>query len=72
MRGAKGVVRALVPARKTRQAAKLPQATHAVFSAGQNFVRISLVAHVPHQAVFGCVEDIVQRDGEFNRAEVGA
>ncbi|EWS62375.1 hypothetical protein Y695_04398 [Hydrogenophaga sp. T4] len=34
-------------------------------------MRIGLVAHVPDQAVFGGVEDVVQRDGEFHRAEVG-
>ena len=51
---------------------KLAQRSHALAPAGQNFVRIGLVAHVPHQAVARGVEHIVQRHGEFHRAQVGA
>ena len=39
--------------------------------AGQHLVRIGLVADVPDQPVVRRVEDIVQRDGEFDRAEAG-
>ncbi len=57
---------------KARQPAQLAQAAHAVAPAGQDLVRIGLVAHVPDQPVFGRVEDIVQGDRQFHRAEVGA
>ena len=32
---------------------------------------ISLVAHIPHQAVLRCFEYVVQGDGEFDGAKVG-
>ena len=70
MRGAEGVVFALVAARKARQAAKLAQRGHAVASPGEDFVRISLVAHIPDDAVFRGVEDIVQSHGQLHRAQV--
>ena len=44
---------------------------HALAPAGQDFVRIGLVAHVPDQPVVGRVEDIVQRHGQLDRAQVG-
>ena len=72
MRGAKGVVLALAAQRKTADAAGLAQAAHALAPAGQNFVRIGLMADVPDDAVLGRVEDIVQREGQLDRAEVGA
>jgi len=71
VRRAEGVVLALVAARKAAQAAELAQRAHAVAPAGEDLVRIGLVAHVPHQPVFGRVEDMVQRDGQLDRAEVG-
>jgi hypothetical protein len=40
--------------------------------AGEDFVRVGLVAHVPHDAVFRRVEHIVQRNGQLHRAQVGA
>jgi hypothetical protein len=33
-------------------------------------VRIGLVADVPDDAVFGRVEHVVQRDGQFHRAQI--
>jgi hypothetical protein len=41
-------------------------------SSRQYFVRIGLVAHIPNQTVFGRVEHIVKRDGQFHGAQVGA
>ncbi len=67
---AEGVVFALVAAREAADAAKLPQAAHAVAAAGQDLVRIGLVADVPDQAVLGRVEDAVQRDRQLHRPEV--
>ena len=42
-----------------------------VAAAGQHLVRVGLVADVPDQPVVGRVEDVVQRDREFDRAEAG-
>ena len=38
---------------------------------GEHLVRVRLVADVPHEPVVGRVEDIMQRDGEFDCAEPG-
>ena len=43
---------------------------HAVAPAGEDLVRIGLVADVPDEAVVRRVEDVVQRDGQLDRAEV--
>ncbi|MDT4868863.1 hypothetical protein FQZ97_1038520 [compost metagenome] len=72
MRRAEGVVFAFLAARKTADAALLAQAVHALAAAGEDLVRVGLVAHVPDQAVLGGVEHVVQRHGEFHRAQVGA
>ncbi|OIQ73358.1 hypothetical protein GALL_450060 [mine drainage metagenome] len=48
VRRAEGVVRRLFPARKTRNAALLPQAAHGLAPAGEDLVRIGLMADVPH------------------------
>ncbi len=63
---------ALRAARETTDATELAQRVHAVAPAGQDLVRVGLVAHVPHEAVFGGVEHVVQRQGELDGAEVGA
>ena len=71
MRGAEGVVLAFGPLGKARQAVLLAQRAHAVAAAGQDFVRIGLVADVPHQAVARCVEHGMQGHGQLHRAQVG-
>ena len=72
MRRAKGVVRALGALRKARNAAQLAQRVHAIAPARQDLVRVGLVAHVPHQAVFGGVENMVQRHCQLDSTQVGA
>ncbi len=69
---AKRVVLAFVTTGKARQAIELSQRRHALAPSRQDLVRISLVAHIPHDAVFGCVEHIVQRNRELHRTQVGA
>ena len=71
MRGAEGVVLALAAPRKARQALILPQRGHLVAPAGEDLVRIGLMAHVPDQPVMRGVEHIVQRDGQFHRTQIG-
>ena len=71
MRCAKGVVDTFVTARKARQPTKLTQAAHAVAPTGENFMRIRLVTHVPDDAVFRGIKNVMQRDGELNGAKIG-
>ena len=52
------------------QSAVLAHGVHAVFAACQDFVRIALMADIPHQMVFRRVVNIMQGDGEFDRAEI--
>ena len=47
------------------------QVAHPRAAAGQDLVRVALVAHVPDQAVGRRIEDGVQGDGQFDGAEVG-
>ena len=67
---AKGVVLAFAAPRKAGQTIQLAQTVHAVTPARQDLVRISLMAHVPHQSVVGRVENIVQRHCQFDRAQI--
>ena len=71
MRGAEGVVLALRALREAGQPAQLAQRAHALAPAGEDLVRIGLVAHVPHQPVIGRLEHVVQRDRQLDGAEVG-
>ena len=66
------VVLALVTARETAQAAELAQRAHAVAAAGEDLVRIGLVADVPDDAVFRRVVDVMQRYRQLDGTEVGA
>ena len=70
MRCAKSIKFAFVALGKACQAIKLSQGMHSVASTGENFVRIGLVTHVPHQTVMGCIEDVMQCHREFYCAEV--
>ena len=72
MRGAERVVFAFGALGETGQAAALAQRANAVAPAGENFVRIGLVADVPDQPVGRRVEHGMQRDGQFHHAEPGA
>ncbi len=71
MRSAEGVVLALATARKARQALPHPHPVHLLAPAGQHLVAVGLVAHVPHNAVVRGVEDVVQRNGQLDRPQIG-
>ena len=43
-----------------------------IAASGEHLVRIGLVAHVPNQPVIGGIENIMQRDGELDRAQTGS
>jgi hypothetical protein len=67
----KGVVFAFAARRKRRKAAVLLDRVQTLAPPGQYLVRVGLMPHVPNEAVKRRVEHIVERDGEFNRAETG-
>ena len=67
--GAKGIVFALGALGEAREAAGLAQGANAVAAAGQDFVRIGLVADVPDHPVVGRVEQVMKRDRQLDDAE---
>ena len=69
MRGAERVILAFSALGEAGQAAALPQRADAVAPAGENLVRIGLVADVPDQPVGGSVKDIVERNGQLDDAK---
>ena len=70
VRGSERVVFALGPARKARRAAGHPQPAHLASPAGEDLVRVRLVADVPHDPVARRVERVMERDRELDRAEI--
>ena len=72
MGGAERVVFALAAPGEAGEAAALAQGADAVAPAGQDLVRIGLVADVPDQPVARRVEDVVERDRQLDDAEAGA
>ena len=57
---------------KPERPPRLAQRADAVAPAGQDLVRIGLVADVPDQPVARRVEDVVERDRQLDHAEAGA
>jgi hypothetical protein len=72
MRRSERIVFALAALGEARKAAALTQGADAVAPAGDDLVRIGLVADVPDQPVLGRVEDVVDGDGELDHPEAGA
>ena len=72
MRGAERIVFALGALGETGQSAALAHGADAVAPAGQDLVRIGLMADVPDQLVVRGVEDVMQGDGQLDHAEAGA
>ena len=62
------VILALGGIGKTAQAVQLAVVVKLVATTGQYLVGIGLMAHVPHQAVVGRVEHVVQRHDDFHGA----
>ena len=71
MADAEGVVFALGAQREGRQAAVLLDGVQLFAPAREYLVRVGLVADIPDQAVVRGVVDVVQRNGQFDRAEAG-
>src|SRR5690606_11349825 len=68
---AEGVVGALLALRERRQALPLADGVQAFLAAGQDLVRVGLVADVPDDTILGRVVEVVERDGELDRTESG-
>ncbi len=69
--GAESVVWTFVALGEAGDAALHAQRAHRRAAPGQYLVHIGLVADIPHQLVLRRVEDGVQGDGQFHRAEIG-
>ena len=71
MGGAESVVLALAAPREARDAPAHAYAAHRFTAAGENLVRIGLVSHVPDDAIMRRIEDVMQRDGQLDRPQIG-
>ena len=69
MPGAEGIIFAFGAAGEAGEPALLPKGAHAVATAGQDFVRIGLMANIPDNAVVRGVEYGVQRHGQFDHTK---
>ena len=72
MRRAERVIFALAALGEAAQAPAHAKRADAVAAAGDDLVRIGLVADVPDQGVGGRVEHMVERDGQLDHAQAGA
>ena len=68
---AKGVVFAFSPLREARQTILAANAVHTLATTSEDFVGIGLMPDIPHQAVVGSIEHIVQSNGEFKNSKAG-
>ena len=71
MGGAERVVLALAATREAGNPSAHAYAAHRFTAAGENLVRIGLVSHVPDDAVMRRIEDVMQRDGQLDRPQIG-
>ena len=55
---------------KAAYPASLAEELELVFPAGNDFVRIALMADVPEQLIFFEIEDVVQRQRQFHHTEI--
>ena len=72
MRRTEGVVFALGALGEAGKSAALPQRPDAVATAGQDLVRIGLMADVPDQAVLRGVEHVVEGNRQLDDPQPGA
>ena len=72
MCGAKGVVFAFGPLGETGQPVTLAQGSDTVAAPRENLVRVDLMADIPDNLVIRCIEQIMQRNGQFDHAEPSA
>ena len=68
---AKRVIHAFIAFGEAGQAAALTYCANAIAPTGQNLVRVTLMSHIPDDAVVRRVEKIVQRDGQLDHTQSG-
>src|SRR5262245_20093832 len=69
MRSAEWIILALQAPGEAGEASTLTDAANAIAAAGDDLMRIGLVAHIPDQAVARCVEQIVQGHRQLDDAK---
>ena len=69
---AKWIVFAFLTAGEAGQATALTQGANAIAAAGEDLVRIALMADIPDQNVVGGIESIVDRHCQLDHAETGS
>ena len=69
---AKWIERAFSAKGESVKAAGLTDGADTLAAPGQNFMGVRLMTDVPDNAVFRCVKNIVQRNGQFDYAETGS
>ena len=70
MPDAEKIVLAFAPSRKARNAARKTERRKRSVASRQKFVRVTLVTHIPHDRIFGTRKYAVQRNREFDDAEI--
>jgi hypothetical protein len=70
--GAEGIMRGFAPFRESGQSAELTLAMKVVTPTGNDLMGIGLVADIPDEAVIGGVKAVVERQSQFDCAEIGS
>ena len=63
MRSAKGVIFTLCTLSKARQATALANSTHTVSAPRKDFMRITLMTHIPYQLVIWRIKQVMNSHG---------
>jgi len=69
---AKGIIFTFFALCKTGQTTALANSTHAITSASEDFMGITLVAHIPDQFILGRVKYVMQCHGQFHNPKARA
>ena len=68
--GAVAIVRAFGAQREAVQAVRGANGVKAIFAPGEQLVNVDLVADVPDEFILGSLEHAMQREGQFDDAEI--
>ena len=69
MTHAKSVVLTFTASGEGRKTILVFNGMQSITTSGEHLVWISLMSHIPHQAIIRCIENIMQGDSEFHRAQ---
>ena len=70
MPSSKGIILTLSWNREARESTPRPQAVEVAPTSSEDLVHIGLVSYIPHDAVFGGVEDIMHCHGDLHCSEI--